>query len=194
MSDCCGGIDRDNPDVKDTELPYMIENCIEEENKWSRAKCNGSCCPNGGYCIPTEQGGFCHNSESNKYYRYGRDKPDGIKREIQYLYETDARRQYPYHHGESDEIFTRHGVHSFDDRRYDRSYAQAQRDIINKFMQNGILDQDTPYKRGTEYINESVFTPTTNVLILILVLVVAVSVINTVITRNKMYRLRKLFF
>ena len=28
MSECCGGIDRDNPDVKDTELPYMIKNCI----------------------------------------------------------------------------------------------------------------------------------------------------------------------
>lgn len=191
MTECCGGISLDNPDMKEGALsmggvPYMIKNCIQDDSNWSRTQCNNSCCQGEGYCIPTQQGGFCHNSEENRYYRYGTPPSGGTVKETQYLYEVDARRQDPYKH--SNDVFSELGS-SFTSRRDERSYAQAQRDILNKFMENNIKDQDT-----TGHLNKSVFTPTTNVIILILVLVVAISIINTVITRNKMWRLKRLFY
>ena len=43
MTECCGGISLDNPDMKDSELlsmggvPYMIQNCIQDpDSNWSR--------------------------------------------------------------------------------------------------------------------------------------------------------------
>ena len=57
-------------------------------------------------------------------------------------------------------------------------------------MENNIRDQDTQYKRSSGYLNNSALTPTTNIIILILVLVVGISIINTVITRNKRWRLK----
>ena len=194
--ECCGGISRNNPDINGGDAPYMIEKCLKDKSNWSRANCSESCCSDGGYCSPTEQGGFCHNSDRNRYYRYIEERNgDGnsISRP-QYMYETDARRQYPYRRGEISGIPGGDGIHSFDDRRYDRSYAQAKRDIVNKFMENGIMGQDTAYKRGTEYSSDRIFTPTINVIILMLVLVVGISIINTVINRNKVYRLKRLFF
>ena len=196
MTECCGGISLDNPDMKDSALamggvPYMIKNCIEDDSNWSRTQCNNSCCGDGGYCIPTQQGGFCHNSEDNRYYRYGIPPSGGTVKETQYLYEVDARRQTSYNH--SNDLFSELGA-SFSSRRDERTYAQAQRDILNKFMENNIRDQDTQYKRSSGYLNNSALTPTTNIIILILVLVVGISIINTVITRNKRWRLKQLFY
>ena len=196
MSECCGGVSLNNPDMKETALamggvPYMIKNCIKDDSNWSRTQCNNSCCQGEGYCIPTQQGGFCHNSEENRYYRFGIPRPGETVKEIQYLYEVDARRQEPYNH--SNDVFSELDG-SFTSRRDERSYYEAQRDIVNRFMENSIKNQDTPYKRSTEYLNESVLTPTTNVIILILLLVVAISIINTVVTRNRTWRLKSLFY
>ena len=201
IQECCGGVKSNNADITEGSTPYMVRRCLNK-NEWNKNECSNNCCDSGSYCIPTEQGGFCHNSNDNKYFRYrtgGTIDNEGSQQtenEKQFLTETEARRQYPYLH-EDEFPGTRlddRSRHQFDDRRYDRSYVQAQRDLVNRYMENSIEGENTDYKKSTEYSSSTMFTPTTNVIILILVLLVVVGIINTVVMRNKMYRYRKLFF
>jgi len=195
IQQCCGGIPSNNPDITEGSEPYMIKRCLKTSD-WNKTQCNDNCCQGSDKCVPTEQGGYCQNANERKYYRYT-EAGSGSDKEKQFLTETEARRQYPYLHESVDTYPYGHEIssrHHFVDRRYDRSYAQAQRDIVNGFMENSILDKETDYKKSTEYLSTSMFTPTMNIIILILVILVAIGIINTVVMRNKMYRFRKLFF
>tara|TARA_B110000977_G_scaffold198807_1_gene284540 strand:- start:440 stop:1057 length:618 start_codon:yes stop_codon:yes gene_type:complete len=203
IQECCGGINSNNADITEGSTPYMIKRCLNK-NEWNKNQCSSNCCDSDSYCIPTEQGGFCQNRNTNKYFRYktgGLIDNMGIRtstNEKQILTETEARRQYPYSHEDEFPYGRLNDVsrNQFDDRRYDRSYAQAERDIVNRYMGNQIKGTETEYKRSTEYLKEPLFkfTPMVKMIILIVILIIAISILNTVITRNKMYRFKRLFF
>ena len=199
IQECCGGISSNNPDITEGSTPYMIRKCINKD-KWSKNNCSDNCCDIDSYCIPTEQGGFCYNSNDNKYFTYregGRINEDGTKDESNekfYITEASARNQYPYMHNDDFEFETKHSRAEFDDRRYDRSYVQARRDILNNYMDYNILNQDTDYKKDTTIIDERFMTPTSNVILLIIIILIAICIINYVATINRFKRLKYLFY
>lgn len=199
IQECCGGISSDNTDITEGSTPYMIRKCINKDS-WSKNNCAENCCDMDSYCIPTEQGGFCYNSNDNKYFTYrggGRINQDGLRDESNekfFITEVNARHQYPYMHNNEFEFETEHSRSEFDDRRYDRSYVQAKRDILNNYMENNIKNQNTDFKKDTTVVNQPFMTPTTNVILLIIIIFVVICLINYIATVNKFRRLKYMFY
>jgi hypothetical protein len=137
---CCGGILSNNRDVTESEAPYMFRKCLRYPEDWNKVQCSEDCCEDGGYCTTTENGGYCKDS-SNRYYYYRNNEKIAISGE-------SAHNQYPYHHSDVYPYPRHEGRHHFDDRRYDRSYAQAQKDLLNEYREYSILHQDTSLKKS----------------------------------------------
>ena len=69
MDTCCGGIDRNDRHMKEGEVPFMIRNCIQDNNEWSLVNCNKNCCgKKEATCTPTEEGGHCEYRD--KYWKF----------------------------------------------------------------------------------------------------------------------------
>ncbi len=198
IQECCGGIMSDNPDVTEGSVPYMIRRCMNKD-EWNKTQCGDNCCDSNSHCIPTEQGGFCHDTSRNKYFRFstgGSYNSDGIMvtdNEKQFLTENEARSQYPYSHENNDSIlFSSNNRMQFDDMRYKRSYSQARRDIVNEFMNKNILGTGKGKGKGNNNNNEF-FTPIEKIIILIVLVFICICLINYVNTTNRFNRYRKLF-
>ena len=159
---CCGGIQSNNLDITEGETPYMIRKCLSS-NDWNKAECNKNCCKNGGECIPTEQGGYCKDNDI--YYDYGRDGGQNMKDA------DDAHRQYPYRHDPEfpyGRYERRYNRHEFDNRRWDRSYAQAQRNIVNRFLRNKVKYEDSDFNESSmKVFTPEKYSPITKVIMLI---------------------------
>ena len=162
---CCGGISSNNRDITEGEAPYMFRKCLKTDI-WNKSECNKDCC-SGGRCIATEQGGYC--KVNNRYFYY-RAIGGGAEKEKVFLPTDEAHSQYPY---KSDEEFPygrssspgRPSRHEFDDRRYDRSYAQAQRDIVNRFRENTILHETSDSKESSiQTLTPDKYPPITKVI------------------------------
>ena len=144
---CCGGILSNNRDVTESESPYMFRKCLRYPEDWNKVQCSADCCEDGGYCTSTENGGYCKDSSNHYYYYRGNEKIA--------ISEESAHNQYPYRHSDIYPYAKHEGRHHFDDRRYDRSYAQAQKDLLNEYREYSILHQDTPSRRSlTEWRGE----------------------------------------
>ena len=75
---CCGGVfaGRDFCET-DRDAPKCIRYCFKNTKKdWNPRPCTRSdsskCCPDGGVCEPTNNGGWCRNKKGSRniYYKY----------------------------------------------------------------------------------------------------------------------------
>lgn len=199
MGKCCGGISPNNKDVKKDTMPYMTERCYSK-NEWDIDRCDINCCDSESYCIPTEQGGFCYNGKKNEYYRYrsgGMIDENGMRdstNQRENLAEIGARKQYPYF-GESEFPYTHNeSIKHLMEGEYFIWDNFPEREIVNRKVENSIRDEETDYKKSTEYLVDPRFTPITNVIIIIILITIVIALINNIVVTNKIDKYRRLFF
>ena len=65
---CCGDIVSNDPNVRESDFPYMTRHCYDTDS-WSSTECSKNCCGSEeATCTPTLEGGYCVRDGS--FYKY----------------------------------------------------------------------------------------------------------------------------
>ena len=133
---CCGGLSSDNPDVRESTVPYPIRNCFSAPNsEWNKTECGKHCCGDRGSCVPTEDGGYCKYQDT--YYKYDDSKQ---------LYEiprsdTRSLKKYPSDFADVRNVEDITIDKYYKQRLYDNTRQKVIQDMFNRYRERQIQSQ-----------------------------------------------------
>ena len=133
---CCGGLASDNPDVRESNVPYPIRNRFSAPNsEWNKTECNKHCCGDRGSCVPTEDGGYCKYQDT--YYKYDDSKQ---------LYEiprsdTRSLKKYPSDFADVQNVEDITIDKYYKQRLYDNTRQKVIQDMFNRERERQIQSQ-----------------------------------------------------
>ena len=160
---CCGDIASNDPNVRESDFPYMTRHCYDTDS-WSSTECSKNCCGDSdATCTPTREGGYCMRDGS--FYKY-RSSPTGTTRvnltRNAAFQETEYQRRHP-----RDPTYPTTNWHNR--ARYRDMKRRVLSDMRNEQMNVGILHQKKPgdFPRIPEEEYESIFQVSEGVTVLL---------------------------
>ena len=140
---CCGDIPSSDPNVNESNPPYMTRNCYDSDD-WNLPECSENCCGSSdATCVPTNQGGYCELDGS--FYKYAM-KPGDKHKERLSVNKNEALRETEDHRGpRAHKDFPR--TNRYNRGRYRDMKRKVLQDMRNEQMNVGIMKQ----KRHGDY-------------------------------------------
>lgn len=132
---CCGDIVSNDPNVRESDFPYMTRNCYDT-SEWSVPECAKNCCGStDATCNPTREGGYCVRDGS--FYKYP-SSPTGknkVNMSRNAAFQESAYQRVPT----MDPTFP--STNQYNRARYRDTKRQVILDMQNDQMNTGILQQ-----------------------------------------------------
>ena len=150
---CCGGIVSNDPNVRESDFPYMTRHCYDTST-WSSPECAKNCCGStDATCIPTHEGGYCVRDGS--FYKYT-SSPTGatkVNMSRNAAFQETAYQRVPT----MEPTFPT--TNQYNRARYRDMKRMVLLDMQNEQMNTGILQQKKPgdYPRIPEDEYRSIF-------------------------------------
>ena len=137
---CCGNIPSNDPNVNESNQPYMTRHCYRTDD-WNLPECSKDCCGSSdATCVPTNEGGYCELDGS--FYKYTR-KPGQMNKELLRMSRNSALRDTTYHQGSQGPKDVP-ATNKYNEARYRDMKRKVLKDMRNEKMNVDIMDQRRP--------------------------------------------------